>query len=442
MIISGNAERPIPLSKCEKVQFGDYDYWMEEGCCMYGEESTKIVDGYMFVATLYDYNPSNTSKCGTCYEMVGPSGVMRFRVHNIVMVDKTNPSCSDDLVCFDLADNMTPFISIYDDRPNVTYRMVACDYPGPLKIKTSKHTQDYYFEFVVMEHTIPVKAVEIKESGTNTFIQLKRTYYNMWNFERKDVPIKYPITARIYSLTGDYVEVPNLTNEKEKVFLAPSNFPVPKDKYFDIATLNMYDKPSNAEECCSLMKDDYLSIYTDKILGAYYLWNEVNEIKLDDKTSPFKGTHCMKVNAKSWGVFIFYLNWPARADQYTHVHFAIKGENTCKNCVVVKGYEMETSGYKLNIDEANVWKEYTVALKDIGVKSEFWGVRFDYMAEEKRTFYFDDIYLVQNPNAPNDGQCWNGVVVPSKPSNSSSPSKSSSLSLSVLFFVFIILFIL
>ena len=419
---------------------------MSGGSCMYGKESTEIVDGYMFVATLYDYNPQNTSKCGACYEMVGPSGATRFRIHNIVMVDKTLPSCADDLVCFDLADNMTPFIHKFEDRPNVTYRMVACDYPGPLKIKTSQHTSDYYFEFVVMEHTIPVKAVKIKENGMNDFIELNRTYYNMWNWVSYTTPLKYPITARIYSLTGDYIDVPNLTNEKEKIFSASSNFPVPNDKYFDIETLRMYDKPTKTEECCSLMKDDYIYIYKDYLLSAYYLWNEVNEVKLNDTTSPFKGSNCIKVLVKSWGVFIFYMNWPIRADQFTHIHFAIKGENTCKNCIVAKGYKMETAGTKINIDKANEWKEYTIPLKDIGVNAEFWGLRIDYMGEEKKTFYFDDIYLVENPNAPDAGICYESKDVtpkpnPSNPSNPSTPSTSAASSLSILFFIFILLFI-
>ena len=211
-----------------------------------------------------------------------------------------------------------------------------------LKLKTTKDTSEWYYEFVVFEHTLGVKSVEIKEDGDDEFVQLSRTSYNTWSFrtDDDDIPFKFPLTASVYSIAGDYVDIPNLTGEKEKEFEAETNFPIPTNKYFDYNTLEMYDKPKEAEECCSLIMEDYKIMYKDYLLGAYKSWGTY-DLKFDETNDPFEGNYCIKANAIEWGVLIFGINWPIRTDQYTHIHFAIKGEKTCENCITVKTYKSD-----------------------------------------------------------------------------------------------------
>ena len=382
----------------------------------------------MFGVAPNEYFMDGTKKCGICYEMVGPSGTVRLRVDNMCPVEGNEAMCSGDMIHFDISNNAMPYVNEYATVPNVTIRMVACDYEGPLKVKSMNWVNEWGYEIVVLEHTLGVKAVEMKDSAMDEFVSLNRSHYNTWRFVPEGREIAFPLTARVHLISDDKVDITGITLQKEKVFEADRNFIVPENKWYDIEPLDEFDKPLETEECCSLYDEDFTEIYKDKILGVYNLWGKA-DVKLNDATDPFEGKYCVKMNAKEWEVLQLGRSFPVRADQYTHLHFAVKGEIVCEKCLLLRRPKIEIEGIKLDVEEENVWKEHTIALKDLNITTEFWGFWMQNLVDEGRTYFVDDIYLLKNQTAPDTSQCWEGVS-----------GAYSSLSLSLLL-VLVFLFI-
>ena len=202
-----------------------------------------------------------------------------------------------------------------------------------------------------------------------------------------------------------------------------NNFPIPKDVYFDFKTLKKLDRQPVKEKCCTLW-DDFTHIYHDGIIeGAYKSIPYEKKLDVNWKTNPFKGDSCIKIDLKGWEVIQFGLNYPARADQYTHIHFAMKTEHECKHCFLFRGIHTDFDGMYLSTDKINEWKEYTISFKDLHIQNNsYWGFWGENMKDKTHTFYFDEIYLIKNPNAPDASQCWKGIE-PQSSSSTQTPSK-------------------
>ena len=103
LIIQIKGSLLTPLSKCTKARITAYEGWEEGGNCYYGKQSTKITDGYMFGAVPNEAYFGGTTKCGICYEMVGPSGTLRFRVDGMCNHWSPGGWCNGCLIHFDLS---------------------------------------------------------------------------------------------------------------------------------------------------------------------------------------------------------------------------------------------------------------------------------------------------------------------------------------------------
>ena len=243
------------------------------------------------------------------------------------------------------------------------------------------------------------------------FDELTRTHYNTWPFKIQGRAIEFPVTVKLKSINDDEIEIYNILNTKEVISEASSNFPGPSNTLFDIETLKKQENVPNdkIEQCCSLDSYDYTHIYHDNIAqGVYKLWGNL-DVTLNHKTNPYKGESCVKVNYKKWEVLQFGSNIPARADQYTHLHFMVKAEETCENCLLLKSVKVESKGMKLSIPEANKWIEHSILLKDLNVTNEFYGFWCQNYGDKSKTMYFDEIYLIKATNPPDASKCWQGV---------------------------------
>ena len=61
-------------------------------------------------------------------------------------------------------------------------------------------------------------------------------------------------------------------------------------------------------------------------------------------------------------------------------------------------------------------------------------IRIENRMDGERLYYFDDFYLIENENAPDTSQCWDGASP-----NPSNPSDSDSASSSLLLFIGLLL---
>ncbi|OUM62858.1 hypothetical protein PIROE2DRAFT_61607 [Piromyces sp. E2] len=146
-----------PYSECTQGRVTGYDEYTEGGSCGFG------------VPTMYGAAPNYLfynlgEKCGICYEMVGPMGVLFF------MVDSHCPGghggvCGGDMLHFDLHRN--GYKTIFDTSAgtfNVTFRMVSCDHKKSIsgeKVQTTINEiiEDHEYDTGV-QFTVPNKYYE------------------------------------------------------------------------------------------------------------------------------------------------------------------------------------------------------------------------------------------------------------------------------------------
>ena len=113
-----------PLSECTQGRITYYDEYTDGGSCGFGPP--KI---YGAAPNQAFYN--NGEKCGICYELIGPNGILYFMVDSHCPVVGNEAACSGDMFHFDLHKN--GFLTIADrelGKLNVTFRMVACNHEG------------------------------------------------------------------------------------------------------------------------------------------------------------------------------------------------------------------------------------------------------------------------------------------------------------------------
>ena len=126
-----------PLSKCNKARTTHYEEWRNNGHCQLGPKSDVVVPGYIYKAAVNQLFFANGTKCGVCYEMVGPKGVAQFRIEDLCPADDKNLLCHADMIHFDLSENGYYVITDdYKTYSNISFRMVACTYDTPISVYT------------------------------------------------------------------------------------------------------------------------------------------------------------------------------------------------------------------------------------------------------------------------------------------------------------------
>lgn len=143
-----------PLSECIQGRITGYDGYQNGGSCGFG-----IPKIYGAAPNEAFYN--NGATCGICYELVTPDDVLYFMVMDYCPVKGNEAACSGDMFHFDL--NKNAFDSVINHKTlgklNITFRMVACNHEGNIILKTKTQVSEYFYSFVVMNHTIGLKKV-------------------------------------------------------------------------------------------------------------------------------------------------------------------------------------------------------------------------------------------------------------------------------------------
>lgn len=370
-----------PLSQCTQGRITSYGTYQNGGACGFG-----IPKIYGAAPNEAFYN--NGDKCGICYELVTPNGVLYFMVDDKCPVVGNEAACSGDMLHFDLHKN--GFDSVINDKTlgklNITFRMVACNHEGNIILKTKS-------EVVVMNHTIGLKKVYYSLDNENWNGLEREGDYNHWTIPTK--PVTLPLYIKFESISGEKVQT-KIEEIKSNYFHDTGvQFTVPNNMYFDVSTLEKIIGGAEKEECCKL-DDAFTLIYDEgKFLGE---WKDTSNCESDiENTENCKegSNKCIKVNLVDWKVFQFYNRIQPETKRYNAIEFYVRSESECNNCIYIKSGEKPAK--IMSITSAGVWERKEVLLSDLGITEEkFRNILFQGSKADSQIFYFDKIKLVKS----------------------------------------------
>eukprot|EP00833_Pecoramyces_ruminatium_P006969 jgi/Orpsp1_1/1181001/evm.model.c7180000075461.1 len=331
-----------PYSECSLGRVTGYDEYTEGGSCGFG------------VPKIYGAAPNeafynNGEKCGICYEMVAPNGVLFFMVDSHCPVKGNEKSCSGDMLHFDLHRNA--FDTIIDEgigKTNVTFRMVSCDHESNMILKTKKEVSKYFFSFVILYHNIGLKKVYYSYDNS-TWTGLDREgNYNHWTIRG----VELPVYIQFESISGEKVQTTINEIISDHQYDTGVQFSVP-NRYYDPFSLKEIKSPK-VEGCCKLY-DAFTDIYHEGIyLGE---WQDISGCDRDNEYSKncYGGKKCIKVDLKDWKVFQFFNRIKPETRRYDAIKFMLKTENACDKCLKLKLDDYEF--YSISTKEAGKWEE-------------------------------------------------------------------------------------
>lgn len=383
----------IPLSECTLGRITGYDEYENGGSCGFGEP--KI---YGAAPNQDFYNKGE--KCGICYELIGPNGVLHFMVDSYCPIKGNEAACSGDMLHFDLHRN--GFYTIADKelgKLNVTFRMVACNHEGNIIVKTKPTVSKYYFGFVVMNHVLGLRKVYYSFDKNNWTGLERQGDYNEWKI---DSVSSLPFYLQFESISGE--KVITQIDEIKSGFSYDTGvqFSVPKNMYFDANTLKQISEPKK-EDCCKL-NDAFTNIYDQgKFLGEWIDTSNCDR-NIEYTSGCLQGSSkCIRVNFVDWKCFQFYNRIKAETKRYESIEFYIKSEKECNDCLKLKTGEKDF--IRISTNDAGKWEKKVIKLSDLGItEDKFRNFLFQGSKSESQIIYFDDIKLVKS-NYVDNGLC-------------------------------------
>ncbi|KAL7720444.1 Expansin-B5 [Entamoeba marina] len=380
------------LSACTKGRITHYTSYDEGGACGFGEVSTKVTEGYVFSAALSEAFYDGGNKCGICYEIVGADGAIRvMATDGCPASDDGTGVCSGDMLHFDLASNAKPYLFDSDKgntNGNVTFRMVACDLDGNIKIKTRGTSSNYYF-FVVMNHVIGLKSTFYSLDNGATYTELERPNYNTYAISLNE-SLPLPFQIKLISIADEELVIDVNYIESETTFDSGVQFTIPDDKFFDVETLEETAKPDDIDECCD-QSDDVATVYTDYVHGV---WIAQGTDSVNCTDNPYEGSYCVKAELSQWDGIQFFSVHAFDTDLYSNLTFYVKASLAGDDCLsVTASYSTERT--HVHIDKANIWQYVNLPIETFGEGDVLQSFQF-YNVLEERTFYFDEIKWIRS----------------------------------------------
>ncbi|KAL7712682.1 Expansin-B5 [Entamoeba marina] len=380
------------LSECTKGRITFYEDYTGNAACSYGSVPTVVTDGYFFRAALNTAFYDGSNQCGICYELVGADSAIRIIVSDECPVS-TNQICDGEMLHFDLAMNAFPYLADLDvGVVNVTFRMVACDHTGNVKINSLKGNNENYFAFVITNHVIGVEKVEISYDNGKNYKKIDRTDYNVFIVENES-GIELPFLLRITSIAGDSYVTKITEVKKEYVTETDFQFNIPSNTFFDVQTLKTIEKPSTTETCCS-QQNDIQYVYNDSLKGVWSMSSYDTVIISEKSNQAHSGNSYIKAEMNNLGSIQIDSMITFSAKYYSSLSFYIESSKDGAKLEVKKLSEKkDITGKTIEIPTKNEWTEVVVSLKELGITDDeerIMGVEFTNM-DSKTTFRIDDI---------------------------------------------------
>ena len=384
-----------PLSECIEGRITAYTDYKSGGSCGFGPPK-------LYGAAPNEDFYNKGEKCGICYELIGPKGILYFMVDSFCPIEGNEASCSGDKFHFDLHKN--GFLTIADEdlgKLNVTFRMVACNHNGNIIVKTKKEVSEYYYEFVVMNHKLGLKKVYYSFDQISWKELYRQKNYNHWKIEER---VKLPLYLQFESISGE--KVMTKIDEIKKGFSHDTGvqFYVPKDMYFTVDTLKDISG-AQKEECCKL-HDDFTQIYDEGKLWGEWLDTSTKGHKPNlENTAGCLGSNskCLKVELVEWSCLQFYNRIGIDIKRYSGIEFYLKSEKECNECLRLKG---KKEFFKIGTAAAGIWEKKFIQFEDLDFTESFKSLLFQGNSKGNFIFYFDDIKLIKSKNHIDNGTCY------------------------------------
>ena len=383
----------MPLSECTLGRITGYDEYENGGSCGFG------------VPKIYGAAPNQDfynkgEKCGICYELIGPNGVLYFMVDSYCPIKGNEAACSGDMLHFDLHRN--GFYTIADrelGKLNVTFRMVACNHEGNIIVKTKPTVSQYYFGFVVMNHVLGLRKVYYSFDKNNWTGLERQGDYNEWKIDKITF---LPFYLQFESISGEKVITQIDEIKSGYLYDTGVQFSVPKDMYFDADTLKKISGPKK-EDCCKL-NDAFTNIYDEGKFYGEWLDTSNCDRNIAYTSGCLQGsTKCLRVNFVDWKCLQFFNRIKPETKRYESIEFYIKIEKECKNCLKLKTGEKDF--IRISTNEAGKWEKKVIKLSDLGItEDKFRNFLFQGSTKDSQIIYFDDIKLVKS-NYVDNGLC-------------------------------------
>eukprot|EP00727_Mastigamoeba_balamuthi_P005325 m51a1_g14791 hypothetical protein (914) ;mRNA; r:505443-511802 len=209
------------VDKCPKCRYGDLDLspdafarivgaqsigrhtmsWTRVACPVSGNLHYEAMHSSPLLLTaLNGPQWANSALCGTCAKVTGPAGSAVVKI-----VDEC-PGCKyGDL---DLSpDAFTRIVGpLGIGRHTVSWTRVRCPVSGKLQYKTKPGANNWWVALQVRNHPVGVAKLEIKESGSSTWINMDRTDYNYFARSFASASgIRLPASVRVTACNGQQV---------------------------------------------------------------------------------------------------------------------------------------------------------------------------------------------------------------------------------------------
>ena len=367
---------------------------------------------------------SNSEKCGICYEMVGPSGAIKIRIE-----DSTSDANDDESIPhFKLGKNaafallgVNNTAELNETRKiSVSLRMITCDYGSNITILTGEDNYEgYSFSCIVRNSDIAVSYVRLKENG-GSFVKLERDKYNYFTYNKDDL-INYPINIRIGSITGEFVNLTISSAESDETYQSDGNFKNSENSYYSIDTLKKDKDITEVEQCCSVDYSSFSTIFSSGEFNDNYEKENYNSTVTTSSTE-----NTLDVSFSQYGKLIIKSTSPVRADQFIAIALSLKGNKICRECLYISAYG-KTSDSKIQITSAGSNKNYQYTFDNLGVEDNTFNGITLYTKDKTLDISIDNIYLVENSDAPSTEICLGNKTdwVPVVPSESSDISNDT-----------------
>ena len=361
---------------------------------------------------------SSSEKCGICYEMVGPSGAIKIRIE-----DSTSDANDDESIPhFKLGKNaafallgVNNTAELNETRKiSVSLRMITCDYGSNITILTGEDNYEgYSFSCIVRNSDIAVSYVRLKENG-GSFVKLERDKYNYFTYNKDDL-INYPINIRIGSITGEFVNLTISSAESDETYQSDGNFKNSENSYYSIDTLKKDKDITEVEQCCSVDYSSYSTIFSNGKFNDNYEKENYNSTVTTSSTE-----NTLDVSFSQYGKLIIKSTSPVRADQFIAIALSLKGSKICRECLYISAYG-KTADSKIQITSAGSNKNYQYTFDNLGVEDNTFNGITLYTKDKSLDINIDNIYLVENSDAPSTEICLGNKTdwVPVVPSESS-----------------------
>lgn len=165
-------------------------------------------DGFLAAAcpAFYHRGGSNAAAAGECYEFFGPVGTATVMVADMAALWPTG-TCDSGRSYFDIGISaFTPLFGVSGGTGIATYRLVPAPVTGNLKLVVVNYFNAFSFQFRVYNHRAGVAKLELRGTGSSTWVDLPREQNNAFTYTGL-APV-YPVSIRATSRFGEVVEFP------------------------------------------------------------------------------------------------------------------------------------------------------------------------------------------------------------------------------------------